>query len=448
MRNSGKLGYLVAIFGICCIQLLLCNTATGAEVNGFPTGYVCNSSIAITYVDADGDPSTGAWVGGVWYPNETQVAVYHIQGDLSMDSNGWFFSYAGTNCGETGWESKSGIVVMRFIDVMAPGWVWNDPSTWQGKKINSADFSWSHDLCANWTAHPTPYITAKAYENFEMGGSLVAQFSNICPSTGCYDSGTKPFESASGFSEIVFTTYFCENTIASIEISADPPPELPTISVTATDNTATEAGPTSGTFRISRTGSTASSLSVYLTMSGTATNGTDYSTISSPVTIAAAASYVDITRSPINDTACEGDETMVLRLSSNSAYLVGSPSSATITIVDNDCLPTVTIVATDNTATEAGPTTGTFTISRTGSTAASLTVYYSVGGTSTAGSDRNGLSGNVVIAAGSSSGTVVITPINDTLVEGNETVILTLGANAAYTVGSPSNATITIIDND
>ncbi|MDP1993020.1 MAG: C39 family peptidase, partial [Syntrophales bacterium] len=123
-------------------------------------------------------------------------------------------------------------------------------------------------------------------------------------------------------------------------------------------------------------------------------------------------------------------------------------SVSIVQIGDNPSPPTVTIVATDATATEAGPTTGAFTISRTGSTAAALTVYYTVGGTSTTGSDRNSLPEVLTIPAGASSAPIVITPVNDTLCEGDETVIITLKANAAYTVGTRSAATITITDND
>jgi uncharacterized repeat protein (TIGR01451 family) len=43
---------------------------------------------------------------------------------------------------------------------------------------------------------------------------------------------------------------------------------------------------------------------------------------------------------------------------------------------------------------------------------------------------------------------VSLTPINDVLVEGNETVILTLTAGSGYNLGVPSSATGTIIDND
>ena len=109
---------------------------------------------------------------------------------------------------------------------------------------------------------------------------------------------------------------------------------------------------------------------------------------------------------------------------------------------------TATITAIDNTATEAGTTTGTFRVSRTGSTSGALTVYYAVSGTATSGSDYNSLSGSVTIASGSSTGTITVTPINDTVVEGNETVIVTLSANAAYAIGTPSSATVTITSDD
>jgi hypothetical protein len=112
--------------------------------------------------------------------------------------------------------------------------------------------------------------------------------------------------------------------------------EAPSIvTVSATDGTAAEPSDT-GTFRISRTGSTAQNLTVYFSTSGTATNGTDYHTISSPKTIPAGSSYVSITLIPKDDSADEVNETAVLTISTNSAYQRGTPYSATITIHDND----------------------------------------------------------------------------------------------------------------
>jgi glucose/arabinose dehydrogenase len=110
--------------------------------------------------------------------------------------------------------------------------------------------------------------------------------------------------------------------------------------------------------------------------------------------------------------------------------------------------PVVTITAPDTTATEAGATTGFFSVRRTGSTASSLTVNYTVGGSASHGVDYNSFPGNVIIPAGASSANIVILPNDDLTVEGNETVVLTLGSHAAYTIGSPASATVTITDND
>jgi hypothetical protein len=111
-------------------------------------------------------------------------------------------------------------------------------------------------------------------------------------------------------------------------------------------------------------------------------------------------------------------------------------------------LPTVTVVATDPTATEAGVTTGTFAVSRTGSTAAALTVHYTVSGTASPGSDYTALTGSVIIPAGSNSAVITVTPVNDALIEGAETVVVTLSAAATYVVWAPSVATVTISSDD
>jgi hypothetical protein len=118
----------------------------------------------------------------------------------------------------------------------------------------------------------------------------------------------------------------------------------PVVSVTATDPAATEGGDT-GTFRITRTGATTSGLSVRFAMSGSARNGSDYNTIASIVTIPAGAAFVDIVLTPINDLIYEGDESAVLTLSANAAYQIGSSSSDTITIHDNDPAPSFSVIS-------------------------------------------------------------------------------------------------------
>jgi PKD repeat protein len=222
--------------------------------------------------------------------------------------------------------------------------------------------------------------------------------------------------------------------------------ENPEISIYFIRN-AGEAGPTDGQFRVSRSGNNHFDSIVNYTISGTATNGVDYNSLSGTVVVPASQSYTTITVTPIDDTDYEGDETVTLTLSAGISYTLGTAKSATLTIVDND-LPVVTIVATDPTASEPGTDTGTFTVSRTGITKAALAVKYTAAGTATKGTDYQSLTGTVSIPIGASSATVKVTPIDDTEFDGNETVVLTLSANSAYTVGSPNTAAVTITDND
>jgi Tfp pilus assembly protein PilE len=225
-------------------------------------------------------------------------------------------------------------------------------------------------------------------------------------------------------------------------------PVLPTVTISATDPNASETGPDTGTFTVSRTGSTGAALTVNYTVGGTATSGSDYSALAGSVTIPSGSASATITVTPVDDTTVESSETVIATLSSGASYTVGSPGNATVTIADNNTLPTVTISATDPNASEMGPDSGTFTVSRTGSTSAALTANYSVGGTATSGSDYSALAGSVTIPSGSASTTIMLTPVDDAVVEGSETVIVTLSIDASYTVGSPNSATVTIADNN
>lgn len=109
---------------------------------------------------------------------------------------------------------------------------------------------------------------------------------------------------------------------------------------------------------------------------------------------------------------------------------------------------TVTVTASDNRATEVGLTTGTFTFSRSGDTAPTLNVIYSVTGTATPGSDYQVLGTSVSFAAGASTATRTVTPLQDSLVEAEETILLTLTPGSGYSPGSPASATVTLTSDD
>ena len=229
----------------------------------------------------------------------------------------------------------------------------------------------------------------------------------------------------------------------------------PVITVVASDATAAEtaagvpANP--GQFTLSRTGPTTASLSVRMSLSGTATNGTDYTTIPTTATFAAGSATAIVNVSVRDDLLLEGTETVALTLLASAGYSIGTPGTATVSILDND-LPVITVVASDATAAEtatgvpANP--GQFTLQRTGSTSAALTVALSLGGTASNGADYTTIPATATFAAGSTTAVINVSVIDDLLVEGAETVALTLLAGAGYSIGSPDSATVSILDND
>lgn len=122
----------------------------------------------------------------------------------------------------------------------------------------------------------------------------------------------------------------------------------PTVTVEATDPVSAEPGSNIGVFTISHNGNTFSSLSVIFGLSGTATNGTDYATISSPAVIPAGTNWVRVEVRPLDDSVAESTETVILSLSNNAAYVVGSPSVRTNSILDNETGGTTGIDGGDN----------------------------------------------------------------------------------------------------
>ncbi len=125
-------------------------------------------------------------------------------------------------------------------------------------------------------------------------------------------------------------------------IQITPPPKS-TISLTVTEGSAAEAkvGETPNPGRVTLTrsdGDNSKAETVSYSLSGTATNGVDYSNLSGSVTFAAGQSSVDIPIDIIDDNDVEGAETVTISLLGDSNYNLGNSVDGTITIADNDDL--------------------------------------------------------------------------------------------------------------
>lgn len=93
---------------------------------------------------------------------------------------------------------------------------------------------------------------------------------------------------------------------------------------------------TNGAFRFVRNPGEQSPLTVNYSVSGTATSDVDYQALAGTVTFGAMTSIADVQVFVTDDFKIEGAETVIVTIQPDAAYIVGDPSSATITIADND----------------------------------------------------------------------------------------------------------------
>ena len=240
----------------------------------------------------------------------------------------------------------------------------------------------------------------------------------------------------------------------------------PAVSVAVTDAAGAEQNRDPLSFVINRTANLVGDIVVNLSWTGSAALITDY-TLSATggvlsangltLTMSAGSSSATITATPVDDTAVESGENITVSLLTGNGYASTGTTTATGSIADNDSPAVVSLTATDSQGAEQGSDPLAFTIARTANSNSTITINLSWSGNATLGTDYTlsatggTLSGNgsqLTLAAGVTSATITVTPLNDTLVELNESVALALSAGTGYTLGSPSSQNGTIIDND
>ncbi len=220
---------------------------------------------------------------------------------------------------------------------------------------------------------------------------------------------------------------------------------------------------TSCTFGIVRESGVTNTSTVGFTITGTATRGTDYTlndtVCGGPViagnsvshTQAAPSGTFTIAVCPIDDTAVEGAETVIMTLNTGAGYTLGAVATQTQSIADDDS-PQVVTVAVNGPVSEAGGVL-TYTFTRSGGSAAAQAATLSVNTTAPATSSRYSTTcgASITFAASTSTATCTVTAIDNVAVDGNATATVAVAAPTvagAYTVGSPSSATGTINDDD
>ena len=209
----------------------------------------------------------------------------------------------------------------------------------------------------------------------------------------------------------------------------------PTLSIN--DVSYTESGSAgNATFTVTLSAASGQDIEVdYATSNGTAASGSDYTASTGTVTILAGNTTQTFNVPILVDTLDEVNETATLTLS-NASNATISDATGTLTIVDDDDPPTLSI--NDVSYTESGSAgNATFTVTLSEASGKEVTVDYATSnGTAASGSDYTASTGTVTIAAGNTTQTFNVPVLVDTLDEVNETATLTLS--------NPTNATIPV----
>ncbi|MGB4859684.1 MAG: IPTL-CTERM sorting domain-containing protein [Dokdonella sp.] len=221
----------------------------------------------------------------------------------------------------------------------------------------------------------------------------------------------------------------------------------PSVSIAVAPVSVSEDGATNLVYTVTRSQSLASATVVNISTSGTATSGTDYTGGASTVTIAANATTAAITIDPTSDSAVEPDETVILTVAAGTGYTIGAPASATGTIL-NDDVPSASITVAPAAVQEDGAANLVYTVTLDQAALSPTTVNFTVGGTATSGTDYAAVTSPLVIATGNTNGSITVNPTADATIEADETVIITVVSGTGYTVGTPSSATGTILNDD
>ncbi|HEX7151416.1 MAG TPA: IPTL-CTERM sorting domain-containing protein [Thermoanaerobaculia bacterium] len=205
-----------------------------------------------------------------------------------------------------------------------------------------------------------------------------------------------------------------------------------------------------GTFAVTvnRSGGSEGTVTVsWGTGGGTANPYFDYEPGGGTLTFAPGVTSQTVNVTILDDAFSESSETFHLELANPSGGAVlGTPSLMTVTILDNETAPSVSVAGGSSGESPTGSIT--FQVTLSAASGQAVTVDYATSdGTATAGADYTATSGTLTFAPGEQTLFVLVPVTADALYEGDETVIVTL-TNPSNASIADATATGTIVEDD
>jgi hypothetical protein len=191
------------------------------------------------------------------------------------------------------------------------------------------------------------------------------------------------------------------------------------------------------TIRVERFNSTNTINTInYATSNGSATAGSDYTATTGTLTFNPGDKFQTFTVPITDDAADEGDESLVITLSGGTGFVASCTGiTSTLTILDNDPLPTLSISDVTVTEGNAGSVNAVFTVTLSALNTQTVTVdFLSSNGTASSPGDYSPVSGTLTFNPGQTTRTIVVPVNGDATPEPDEIFFVNLL--------NPTNATI------
>src|SRR6266436_1884451 len=201
--------------------------------------------------------------------------------------------------------------------------------------------------------------------------------------------------------------------------------------------------------KVVRVGGSKGTLSInYTTADGTATAGSDYTSVSGTLMFADGETSKTFTIPIANDGISEPDETVRVALTGfTDLETMGTPTTATMIIQENSTPLFLTLNSIDVPEGNSGTTDASVTVSLTAQTGRTVTADFNTASFSaTSGVDFVAASGSIAFAPATTTQTITVSVIGDTLNEFNETFFVVLSNVTNATVFN--SASVRIIDDD
>ncbi|QIG50214.1 hypothetical protein G5V57_22300 [Nordella sp. HKS 07] len=202
-----------------------------------------------------------------------------------------------------------------------------------------------------------------------------------------------------------------------------------------------------GEFTVMLSAPSSTDTTVSYTVGGTASAGSDYTTLAGSVTVPAGSTTAVIPVEVADDAVVEGTKTVTINLTGTSNPVIQALGTATLDIADDDRATASIAKPTDGDGAEPDDD-GEFTVTLSAPSATDTVASYSVTGSAQAGSDYTPLAGSVTIPAGSTTAAIPVAVVDDAVVEGTETVTLELTGTSNPSIQASGSATLEIADDD